>query len=113
MSFSDGSLATILYLSRGGSVLPKERIEVLGGGRTIVLTDFGILEVHGIPGRKCERLRDADKGHAGLLDDFYRTLRAAGTLGMTAEDGYWATWCAEQALQSLRGGAAPERWLSP
>jgi len=64
-------------------------------------------------GRKRQRLRVADKGHAGLLDDFYRALRAAGTLAVTAEDGYWATWCAEQALQSLRGGAAPERWLPP
>ena len=108
LSFPDGSLATVLYVSHGSPGLPKERVEVFGGGRAIVLDDFAALEVHGGPGRDGARLRVPDKGHAGALADFHGALRGTSALGVTAQDGRWATWCAEQAQASLRGGTGTE-----
>jgi predicted dehydrogenase len=108
VSFPDGSLAAILYASQGSPALPKERIEIFGGGRAIVLDDFAALEVHGVRGRRRARFRAPDKGHAGILADFHGALRGTTALGVTAQDGRWATWCAEQARMSLRGGTKPE-----
>ncbi len=103
VSFPDGSLATILYVSQGSPELPKERVEIFGGGRAIVLDDFAALEVHGVRGWRRARLRVPDKGHVGILADFHGALRGTTALGVTAQDGRWATWCAEQAHRSLRG----------
>lgn len=47
-------------------------------------------------------------GNGLPADGLRRTLRAAGTRDVTAEDGYWAAWGAEQARQNRRGGARPE-----
>lgn len=109
VSFPDGSRATILYASQGSPELPKERIEVFGGGRSLVLDDFAALEVYGVRGRRKTRLRAPDKGHVGILADFHGALRGTGALGVTAQDGRWATWCARQAHGSLQGGLGPER----
>src|SRR5438874_2409452 len=45
--FSTGSIATIVYSTSGHPSLPKERIEVLKGGRAVVLDDFRTLLVAG------------------------------------------------------------------
>lgn len=101
VTFADGSLGVVLYVSQGHPGLAKERVEVFGGGRSIVIDDFASLEVHGVPGGKGERRRTADKGHYDLLANFHDAVSGAGPLAVTAEDGYWATWCAEAAAQSL------------
>jgi polar amino acid transport system substrate-binding protein len=40
LKFADGSNGTICYLAEGDKSLPKERIEIFGGGKTFVLDDF-------------------------------------------------------------------------
>ncbi|MBI2165006.1 MAG: bi-domain-containing oxidoreductase [Chloroflexi bacterium] len=45
LSFADGSLGTIVYTSRGSPALPKERLEVFGGGCSAVVEDFRLLEL--------------------------------------------------------------------
>jgi predicted dehydrogenase/threonine dehydrogenase-like Zn-dependent dehydrogenase len=40
LRFADGSNGCIAYLSEGDKALPKERVEIFGGGKTFVLDDF-------------------------------------------------------------------------
>ncbi|MEO6655374.1 MAG: bi-domain-containing oxidoreductase [Pyrinomonadaceae bacterium] len=40
LKFADGSNGMIAYLSEGDRALPKERIEIFGGGKTCVIDDF-------------------------------------------------------------------------
>jgi predicted dehydrogenase len=40
LSYDDGSIASITYLSEGSASLPKERAEVHADGRSAVLDDF-------------------------------------------------------------------------
>ena len=40
LRFADGSNGTIAYLSEGDKSLPKERVEIFGGGRIFVIDDF-------------------------------------------------------------------------
>ena len=104
VAFRDGSLATVLYTSHGHPGLPKERVEIFGGNQVLVIDDFARLERHGGPNRRDQRRWHADKGHAALLANFHQAVTGRAPLGVTAADGYWATWCAEQAQASIAGG---------
>ena len=63
LDFADGSLATIFYTSEGASGVPKEQIEVHGGGKSALLDDFRHLNMW--DGRKRKRIggRNQNKGH--------------------------------------------------
>ena len=40
LRYRDGSLATIVYVTSGSTLVPKEYIEIYGGGQTAVIDDF-------------------------------------------------------------------------
>jgi predicted dehydrogenase/threonine dehydrogenase-like Zn-dependent dehydrogenase len=107
VSFADGSLATVVYASQGHPSLPKERLEVFAGGRALVLDDFRRLDVRGSKSWR-DRRGAGDKGHAALLDHFHQAVSGTAELAVTATDGFWATWCAEEALRDVRrAGTGP------
>lgn len=57
--YVDGSMATIAYASQGHPSTPKERIEVLGRGRSAVIDDFRTTTLDGRPVKTAR----GDKGH--------------------------------------------------
>lgn len=61
LKFADGSVGNITYLANGDKSMPKERIEVFGGGIIGVINDFrdGLLFRKG----KTSRLKSSGKGH--------------------------------------------------
>jgi predicted dehydrogenase/threonine dehydrogenase-like Zn-dependent dehydrogenase len=59
MSFADGSVAVITYAADGHPGVEKERIEVLGRGRSALLVDFADVTLDGALARKSPQ----DKGH--------------------------------------------------
>ena len=79
-AFDDGSIGTIVYASGGDRSLPKEQLEVLGGGRSAVLDDFRTLRLYaGGSGAACGgRFATQDKGHAAELAAFLEAVRQAG-----------------------------------
>ncbi len=99
--FRDGSIASIVYTPSGHAGAGKERVEAFGGGCAIALDDFRSVEVHGAAAPAPARSRVVDKGHSEILDNFSKAIRGTELLGVTAIDGYWATWCAERAIASL------------
>ena len=62
LSFSDGSVATLVYTTVGGRDAGKERIEVYGGNATLILDDFLTLTGYGAA-KTSVSLTEADKGH--------------------------------------------------
>ena len=46
VEYDDGSVASLMYLTQGGSSVPKEYLEVFGGGRTIQLHNFEKITVY-------------------------------------------------------------------
>lgn len=99
LSFRDGSRGTLVYTGEGHAGAGKERLEVFAGGATFVLDDYRSLEVHGAKAPPF-RTKSVDKGQASQLRNFIAALKGEEDLGVTAEDGYWATWCAEEAGSS-------------
>jgi predicted dehydrogenase len=81
LGYADGSTATVSYSTAGHASTPKERLEILGRGRTVVIDDFRSLFIDGRRVRGVGR----DKGHTELL----RRVRAALVSGdrFTADTG--------------------------
>jgi predicted dehydrogenase len=72
LRYADGSLATISYASGGHPSTPKERIEVLGRGRSGLIDDFRTMLLDG----KARKVTTRDKGHAAELALLRRMLVA-------------------------------------
>ncbi len=96
LEFRDGSIGTVVYAGGGAAGLGKERIEVFAGGASFVLDDYRSLEVHGLA-KEGTKTRTIEKGQKEQLENLHRALRGEAPLGVTAEDGLQATWCAEMA----------------
>jgi len=62
LSFADGSLGTIHYLTGGHASFPKERVEAFVGGRVLQLDNFRSLRAYGWPRFKSQWLWRQDKG---------------------------------------------------
>jgi predicted dehydrogenase len=100
IEFADESVASLVYAGCGSARTGKERVEVFAGGATFVLDDFRRLDVHGLGARGLKTSK-VEKGQKEQLQNFYQALRGEADLGVTAEDGYRATWCAERAISAL------------
>jgi hypothetical protein len=90
-----------VYAGAGSPETGKERVEVFAGGATFVLDDYRALDVSG-PRAEGTKTRAVEKGQREQLANFHRAVRGQADLGVTAEDGYWATWCAERAVELQR-----------
>jgi predicted dehydrogenase len=76
LRFADGSLASVLYTSKGNARAGKERVEVFAAGTTAVIEDFRAAEFHG---ERTEHWKGKqDKGHAEQLRLFLDALRTGG-----------------------------------
>lgn len=65
IDFADGSRGSILYTALGSKALPKEYIEIFGGGRDVVINNFktgGLLSL------------TQDKGHYGEFKSFIEAI---------------------------------------
>lgn len=76
--FDNGSVASIGYFAGGDKGLPKERIEVFGGGRIAIIDDFRTITLCAGGVVKTRKLPSRDKGHAAELEAFFSAARAGG-----------------------------------
>jgi predicted dehydrogenase len=107
LRFADGSVGTIAYASGGDRSMPKEQLEVFGGGVAGVLDDFRQLRVHAGGRRKRigGPLATQDKGHRGELAAFLDAIRTGGPSPVSPEVAAHVTRVTFAALESARTGA--------
>ncbi len=67
LKFSDGSVGTINYVASGNKLMPKESLELLGGGIAVRLDDFKTLSIADSKGLRMTKERNQDKGHQSML----------------------------------------------
>jgi predicted dehydrogenase/threonine dehydrogenase-like Zn-dependent dehydrogenase len=82
LRYPNGALASITYASGGHSKMEKERIDILGGGRSATIIDFREVIVNG----RRERKGRQDKGHMAAMNAF-RTAVLDGR----GPDDWWLT----------------------
>ena len=106
LRFADGSIGTIVYASGGDRSLPKEHLEVLGGGRAAVLDDFRTLRVYAGGGvkRLGRRFAVQDKGHAAELAAFVDAVRHGKPSPVDPETAAHVTRITFAAVESARSG---------
>ena len=104
--FANGAVGTLVYSGSGDPRLPKERLEVFGGGFAAVLDDFRRLELYR-EGRRSVVKAGRDKGHRAEIELFIRVLR--GEAEAPAVESYLHSTRATLALaESLRSGCPME-----
>ena len=74
LSFEDGSFGTIHYLANGGSVFPKERIEVFCDDAVLQMDNYRVLKGYGWPGFKKMKLFKQDKGQKDCAKAFIESI---------------------------------------
>lgn len=104
VTFQNGSIGMLAYAGDGHGGIGKERVEVFGGGASMVLDDFRTLDVRTPTTSHSHSAKTVQKGHLEILDNFCQAVLGKARLEVTGEDGYWATWCAERALYAAGHG---------
>lgn len=105
IQYADGSVATILYSGLGPQSMPKERVEILRGGKSWTLDDFRSLTSFGANGTREESGR-GDKGHAELLRGVIAACRGEQPFEPGLGAAYMAQSVALAALDSISSGQA-------
>ena len=75
LAFANGSTAAIMYTSGGAPSLPKEYIEVHGGGFSATIVDFERLTLISGTGRPKIVNRSQDKGQQSMLKGWLASLK--------------------------------------
>lgn len=73
LRFENGSTGTLHYFSNGSNEYQKERIEIYGNGKTLVLDDFRALRGFGFKGFSKMKGK-VDKGHKNMLREVVLAL---------------------------------------
>jgi predicted dehydrogenase/threonine dehydrogenase-like Zn-dependent dehydrogenase len=104
LGFADGSLGTIHYFANGSRAVPKEYLEVHGGGATFVLDDFR--RARWAAGGKVERWRgrSQDKGQGGELQAIVDAVRSGGPTPIPLAESVLSSLATFRILDSLRSG---------
>lgn len=112
LTFADGSLATVAYLSNGSTLHAREVVEVFGDRSVGYLADFKMLKV--VSSRRSKTYREwikTDKGHRAQVVDFINAAlygrELADTFDLSVKS--MATTLHANKLAKDRGGAQWER----
>jgi predicted dehydrogenase/threonine dehydrogenase-like Zn-dependent dehydrogenase len=108
LGFSDGSLASIRYLSNGHRAFPKERVELFANGAVVRIDNWRTMRGWGVGGLTTHLPHAQDKGHANLVAAFVRAVRGEGPPPIPPDEilevSRWAIRAGE--LASRGGGVA-------
>jgi predicted dehydrogenase/threonine dehydrogenase-like Zn-dependent dehydrogenase len=104
IAYDAGSVATVHYSGLGAPSLPKERIEVLAGGRAWVLDDFQRLTSFTGDRSHTEDKGHGDKGHAALMARALAACRGEAEFKPGLRAAYMAQSVALCALEAIGSG---------
>lgn len=105
LSFQDGSLATIHYLSDGSRSFPKERVECFFDGTTVVVDNWRRLRSYGSGFRLPRPPRRQDKGHRAELEAWLAACRTGGPPPIPYDELFEVSRVTIEIAHALRGAA--------
>lgn len=105
---SDGSNGSIAYMTEGDKGLPKERVEIFGGGKTFVLDDFRAATLYRYGREEAIRLRKQDKGQREEVRRVCAVVREGAIAPIALDDLATTTRATFRILESLRTGLPVE-----
>ncbi len=105
LKFADGSNGTIAYLAEGDKSVPKERVEIFGGGSTFIIDDFRRTFAYRNGRETSRRFMGQDKGQAAEVKAVCEWVKAGGDAPISLEDLTATTRATFRVLDSLRSGS--------
>jgi predicted dehydrogenase/threonine dehydrogenase-like Zn-dependent dehydrogenase len=110
LRFTDGSVATISYVTDGSPRFPKETLDVVGDGRNGRLDNFQRVTVWSSKGKNGRRaLAGQDKGQRAQLERFVHAVRTGSAMPIPLES-LVATTRATLAVTSSLATRGPVTW---
>lgn len=101
---ANGSVSSIAYLAGGDRAFPKERVEVIGGGRIGVIEDFSkVITCAGGKTRVAWK-GSQDKGHGAEIEAFAEAVKRGGEWPIPWGDLRAVSLASILAVRSLREG---------
>jgi predicted dehydrogenase len=114
ITFADGSLATVAYVSTGDASVSRERVEACAEGALGVLEDFNeLICVRRGRRRRTRRRLSTDRGHAAAIAAFIAAVRAGRASPIPLGDmaaSMLATFAAAESVHA--GDGKPVRKLA-
>jgi len=102
LSFEDGSFGTIHYLANGGSVFPKERVEVFCDDAVLQMDNYRVLTGYGWPGFKKMKLFKQDKGQKACAKAFIESIIHGKESPISYEEVMESSRVSIEVVNSLR-----------
>lgn len=104
VEYEDGSLAQLSYLTQGDAAVPKEYLEVFGGGRTLQLSNFEHLTLYESNARSTIKYRGRDKGQEQEMSRFVASVKSGSAMPISMQSLLDTTLLTLAAADSLRSG---------
>lgn len=104
VEYEDGSIGNLLYLTQGGIKVPKEHLEVFGGGKTVQLYNFEHLMSYEGSGQRKVKTGALDKGQKEEMSQFVSSANKATEMPISLESIFDTTLVTLAAEESLRSG---------
>jgi predicted dehydrogenase len=104
-SFGDGSIGTLVYTAGGDTALSKERFEVFGEGKALIIDDFIQTESYVGGKRKVFKSRKQDKGFQAEMASFVEGIAQGNHPAISFEEIRAVTLATLGAVESFRTGA--------
>ena len=104
LELANGSIANIIYTSKGDPALGKERVEVFGGGMSAVIDDFHTTTI--VRGGHSDRFKTKqDKGHREELSRFLAMVTRGTPSPIPYAELRATTLATIAAMESIASGA--------
>ena len=103
LTYPDGSVANIAYLTTGDARYPKEVLEVFGDGKVARMDNFKRSEIW--RGGRCKKARARfDKGQKHALDAFIRAVKTGASMPVAFDSLFATTACTLAIGRSIVSG---------
>ncbi len=100
LKMKNGSIASVNYFANGNKGVAKEQIEVFSGGTVAQIDDFKSLKIFGNKS-KIIKYKGQDKGHAKLVQTFFKTIRKGLPPCIPFEELYLSTLATFKVNRSI------------
>jgi len=101
LGYENGSVGSLTYASNGDSSMPKERVEVFGGGRSAILEDWKTLTLYSGGKSKTTKGRQ-EKGFREELTAFVTAVEEGGASPIPLAESVATTRATFAIMHALR-----------
>jgi predicted dehydrogenase/threonine dehydrogenase-like Zn-dependent dehydrogenase len=102
ITFSNGSIGTLIYAADGDKSLSKERFEAFADGKSVVMDDFLTTDIYQSGKKSTFKTRVRDKGFSKEVNDFVTRITSAENSDELFKQAKAVTLTTIEAMESMK-----------